>query len=90
MPQLVRIDWEDVASNDHGWVHADELSSLVKAMEDGAMCSTTGWLVYEDDKCVLVAAMNDLGREAYGLCVRIPRGNIRTIHRIPREGRRKR
>jgi hypothetical protein len=68
---LIQVHWTDVTNVAGGWHDAEDLDRFAT---DGAWeSSNTGWLVYEDDKCyVLAGRMTDDGQHA-GLLERIPK-----------------
>ena len=76
MPEriLVQVWWTDCTNVAGGW-HDEE--ALAEFASDGAWeCSNTGWLVYEDDLCyVLAGRMTDDGANV-GLIERIPKAAV--------------
>jgi hypothetical protein len=72
--QLLQVHWVDATNVAGGW-HNDE--DLADFASNGAWeCSNTGWLVYEDDKCLVLAGrMTDDGSQV-GLIERIPKAAI--------------
>lgn len=73
-PKLVRIWWTDTTNVAGGWYDPDELKDF--ATNQIWRCSNIGWLIYEDDDCVVLAGRltNDLSQ--VGLVERIPRKMI--------------
>lgn len=71
---LVQISWTDCTNVAGGWHDTDDLREFA---QDGAWkCSNTGWLVYEDSQCyVLAGRMTDDG-EQVGLIERIPKAAV--------------
>lgn len=78
---LVQVWWTDVTNVAGGWHAPAELAGFAT---DGAWeCSNTGWLVHEDDKCVVLAGrMTDDGSQV-GLIERIPKSAITARTTIP-------
>jgi len=74
-PPLVCVEWED-AMNVASW----RLLSTVGewATGDGFLCRNVGYLVHEDDACVVLAARFNLDGDAsmVGLTERLPKGMI--------------
>jgi len=71
---LLQVSWTDTTNVAGGWHDEDELAGFAT---DGAWeCSNTGWLVHEDDKCLVLAGrMTDDGKNV-GLIERIPKTAI--------------
>ena len=72
--KLVQVFWVDATNRAGGWHDAEDLGEFAA---DGAWeCSNTGWLVYEDGRCMVLAGrMTDDG-ENVGLIERIPKAAI--------------
>lgn len=74
-PPLVVVEWED-ATNVATW---EALSQVPVWANDGTqVCRSVGYLVYEDDTCLVLAARVSLHTEPrqVGLFERIPKGCI--------------
>lgn len=71
---LVQLWWTDATNVAGGWHDADDLADFAT---DGAWeCSNAGWLVWEDDRCyVLAGRLTDDGKNA-GLIERIPKAAV--------------
>ena len=71
---LLQLSWTDCTNVAGGW-HDD--SDLEHFATNGAWeASNTGWLVYEDEKCyVLAGRMTDDGKHV-GLVERIPKAAV--------------
>jgi hypothetical protein len=71
---LEQVSWVDATNVAGGWHDSDDLSLF--ATSGAWECSNTGWLVWEDDKCIVLAGrMTDDGQQA-GLIERIPKAAI--------------
>ncbi len=71
---LLQVSWTDATNVAGGWFAADEAAEW--AANGAWECSNTGWLVYEDDRCyVLAGRMTDDGEHA-GLIERIPKSAV--------------
>lgn len=71
------VTWEDT-TNIAAWQDAEEIAEF--ARDGGWRCQNIGWIVYEDDDCVVVAARRAFDKQAHhGLAERIPKRAI--IHR---------
>lgn len=71
---LLQLWWVDATSRAGGWHDAEGLDEFAR---NGAWeASNTGWLVYEDEHCyVLAGRMTDDG-EHVGLIERIPKAAV--------------
>lgn len=71
---LMQVWWVDATNRAGGWHGTEELDEFAR---DGAWeASNTGWLVYEDEHCyVLAGRMTDDG-EHVGLVERIPKAAV--------------
>lgn len=71
---LLQVWWTDATNVAGGWHDPEDLAGFAT---DGAWkCSNTGWLVWEDDLCyVLAGRMTEDGRNV-GLVERIPKAAI--------------
>jgi hypothetical protein len=68
---LLRLWWTDVTNVAGGWHDAEALDEF--ATNGAWAASNTGWLVYEDEHCyVLAGRMTDDGNHA-GLVERVPK-----------------
>jgi hypothetical protein len=71
---LLQVWWTDCTNVAGGWHDAEDLDGF--ATSGAWECSNTGWLVYEDDRCyVLAGRMTDDGKNA-GLVERIPKACV--------------
>ena len=75
-PPLVMVEWIDT-TNIAQWVDLDEIPEW--ATDGGFVCRNVGYLVHEDDDCVVLAARVAIGAnpEQVGLFERVPKGVIR-------------
>lgn len=75
-PDLVVVEWVDT-TNVAAWMPIDEIASW--AADGGWICRNVGYLVYEDDQCVVLAARiaADAEPPQAGLSERIPTASIR-------------
>jgi hypothetical protein len=71
---LLRVSWTDSTNVAGGWHDEEDLHQFAA---DGAWeCTNTGWLVHEDETCLVLAArMTDDGKQV-GLVERIPKAAI--------------
>ena len=68
---LLQLSWTDCTNVAGGWHDADDLEHF--AVNGAWETTNIGWLVYEDDKCyVLAGRMTDDGKNV-GLIERIPK-----------------
>lgn len=68
---LLQLSWTDCTNVAGGWHDPEDLDTF--ATNGAWECSNTGWLVYEDDRCyVLAGRMTDDGAHV-GLIERIPK-----------------
>jgi hypothetical protein len=78
IPELVLVQWDDAHNNQGAWVYGEDgLNEF--ATDERFQVSQAGWLVYEDDKCVVIASRitrNDTPERAYGQLERIPKRMI--------------
>ncbi|MCU1679219.1 MAG: hypothetical protein JWM93_3977 [Frankiales bacterium] len=74
-PPLVVVEWVD-ATNIATWQDLDEIPDW--AAEGGFVCRNVGYLVHEDDDCVVLAARIALDAEPQqvGLFERLPKSII--------------
>lgn len=74
-PPLVMVEWID-ATNIATWERLDEIAEWAK--DGGFVCRNVGYLVHEDDECVVLAARIALEADPkqVGLFERIPKGII--------------
>lgn len=71
---LVQLWWVDATNVAGGWHDTDDLAEF--ATNGAWKCSNTGWIVYEDDLCyVLASRMTDDGQNV-GLIERIPKAAV--------------
>jgi hypothetical protein len=71
--KVVRVEWEDSSSTRRVWHSREELAGMTNQK-----CTSIGFLVHEDDHCVIVAAHK--GDEEYpdfSGDMRIPKSAIR-------------
>jgi hypothetical protein len=71
---LLQLWWTDATNVAGGWFDGEDLGAW--AVNGAWEASNTGWLVYEDDKCyVLAGRMTDDGKNV-GLVERIPKAAV--------------
>ena len=71
---LVQVWWTDCTNVAGGWHDGEALAEF--ATNGAWECSNTGWLVYEDDLCyVLAGRMTDDGANV-GLVERVPKAAV--------------
>jgi hypothetical protein len=76
---LLQVSWTDATNVAGGWHDSTDLDNF--AVNQAWASSNTGWLVYEDSLCyVLAGRMTDDGQHA-GLIERIPKAAV-TAKRI--------
>jgi hypothetical protein len=77
---LLQVSWTDCTNVAGGWHDAADLAEL--ATNGARETSNTGWLVYEDDKCMILAGrMTDDGAHV-GLIERIPKTAITVCRQL--------
>ncbi len=83
-PQLAWVEWIDT-TNIPTWEDLDTIPEWAK--DGGFVCRNVGYLIYEDEDCVVLAARVALGAEPQqvGLFERIPKGVIRKFKRLDEE-----
>jgi len=69
MHKMIRIEWEDSSSSSRIWNTVEKLKSF-----SNARCISVGFLVHEDDTCVVIAGHK--GEEDYAGEMRIPKRSI--------------
>jgi len=74
-PPLVMVEWTDT-TNIAAWTNLDEIADW--APSGGFVCRNIGYLIHEDDDCMILAARVALSAEPeqVGLFERIPKGVI--------------
>lgn len=74
-PSLVVVEWIDT-TNIATWEKLDEIAEWAK--DGGFVCRNVGYLVYEDNDCVVLAARIALEADPQqvGLFERVPKGVI--------------
>lgn len=81
---IVEVVWEDT-TNVAAWQTRDELIEWAKA--GGWVARNIGYLVYEDDECVVVAArVADDEERHVGLAERIPKRPVISRHELHADG----
>lgn len=70
----MQIHWVDCTNVAGGWHDADDLN--VFALDGAWECSNTGWLVYEDERCYVLAGRTTDDGENVGLIERIPKSAV--------------
>jgi hypothetical protein len=73
---LVVVHWED-ATNVAEWADIDEAIAFHFSFD--YHCMNVGYLIRDDDECVVVAARVTGDFKAVGLCERIPRGMVQAV-----------
>ena len=75
LPGLIEVRWTDTTCIAK-WVEVGELGEW--AQEGGWECSTVGYMLYQDEDCIVIAARLALDAEPTqcGLVERIPKGVI--------------
>jgi hypothetical protein len=75
-PPLVVVEWVDT-TNIATWEDLDTIAEWAK--DGGFICRNVGYLIHEDDDCVVLAARIALDGEPHqvGLFERVPKGVIR-------------
>ena len=71
---LLQVSWTDCTNVAGSWHDEDDLAGF--ATNGAWECTNTGWLVWEDDRCLVLAGrMTDDGKNV-GLVERIPKSAI--------------
>lgn len=82
--RLVQLSWVDATNVAGGWHDSSELDEW--AANGAWEASNTGWVVYEDDGCyVLAGRMTDDGQHV-GLLERIPKRAVTECRVMPPPG----
>lgn len=71
---LVMVRWED-ATNVAEWTDLD-VAQAFDSFSFDYRCTNVGYLIRDDDECVVVAARATGDMKAVGLIERIPRGMV--------------
>jgi hypothetical protein len=80
---LAVVTWEDT-TNVATWQDADDIKEF--ATDGGWVCQNVGWVVYEDEDCIVLAARRaDDKQQHVGLAERIPKRSV--IDRVDVQGR---
>lgn len=83
---LAVVFWED-ASNIGGWTEIEEATAFTpESFAFDFRCSNVGYLIRDDDECVIVAARADGQFQQVGLVERIPRGMVKDVWILDVEG----
>lgn len=82
-PPLVMVEWED-ATNVATWEPFDDAVDFTR-LEHDYHCTNVGYLIRDDETCVIVAARATTDFEAVGLFERIPRGMVQRVTPLVRE-----
>lgn len=77
-PDLVKVAWKDTC-NIAGWMDKHELVEELVEDPGRHLCWSVGFLVYEDDDCVILSARAMQNFSMVGLSERIPKGMIYEI-----------
>lgn len=72
--KLIEVFWTDTTNVAGGWHDEDELKDFATNMK--WECSNVGWLVHEDDDCVVLAGRLTVDGKHTGLVERIPKQMI--------------
>lgn len=81
MAELVLVTWEDTI-NIAAWQTPADVAEW--AGEGGWICQNIGWLIHQDDNCVVIAGRRCRDEQHHvGLAERIPRRAILEMNTIP-------
>jgi hypothetical protein len=84
---LLQVWWTDCTNVAGGWHDKEDLDDF--ATNRAWACTNTGWLVYEDEKCyVLAGRMTEDGKNV-GLIERIPKSAVTSTRAWSPEAARK-
>ena len=73
-PPVAVVTWEDT-TNVATWQDADDIREF--ATDGGWVCQNVGWVVHEDDDCIVLAARRADDKQGHvGLAERIPKRAI--------------
>lgn len=78
--ELRAVFWEDTTNVAGGWHDRDELAEF--AANDHWKVCNIGWLVFEDDDCVVLSARRTTDDRHHGLIERIPKRAITNWYSI--------
>lgn len=76
-PPIVVVHWED-ASNCATWTDRDQAQAFTD-FEFDVNCTNVGYLLRDDDECVVVGARATGDFKEVGLVERIPRGCVQSV-----------
>ena len=65
----VKVTWKDACSHDE-WVNIEDVDQKTPTI------NTTGWLIIENDDCLVVALSYDRDNEKVSQTITIPRGMV--------------
>jgi hypothetical protein len=71
---LTEVTWTDCTNVAGGWHDGEDLDGF--ALNGAWETTNTGWLVYEDDLCVVLAGRMTVNGKHVGLVERIPKAAI--------------
>jgi hypothetical protein len=81
MMQRVEVEWIDSVA-DHGWSYKSD--ALSKATAGVMRCTTIGYILREDDECLVLCMGEQPGSESVLSLMQIPRESIRAVHPLRR------
>lgn len=82
-PPMVLVEWED-ATNVPTW-EAYEEAAKFEDSDTEYRCTSVGYLIRDDEECVVVASRATVDFKQVGLFERIPRGMVRKITHLRRK-----
>lgn len=72
--QLIQLWWVDCTNVAGGWFDGENLDQW--SVNGAWECSNTGWLIYEDDLCYVLAGRMTCDGNNAGLIERIPKAAV--------------
>ena len=80
---LVVVHWEDT-TNVADWQSRQE---VIEFASDGAwICENVGWVIVDNDDCIVLSGRRAGKINQYGLTERIPKRNVLGVYRLTADG----
>jgi len=74
---IVRLTWQDAKDSDGTWTDIEDILN-----HEPAVCQEVGWMVYEDDKKVIVMRSRIVGEEVGGAYITIPKSWVMCLEEL--------
>lgn len=75
--KLALVKWTDAHNNGGQWLDPTELDEFTK--DDIFQTTNVGWVVRENDDCIVLAARHDRDFDQVGMVERIPKKMVEEI-----------